>query len=79
MFGQLAKNRDNIKFFFFIFEESLFKFFFNVTSNIFYSTESILERRTLTAIKQLSLKEPAARVFSCKICEIFKNTYFEGH
>ena len=79
MFGQLAKNRDNIKFFFFIFEESLFKFFFNVTSNIFYSTESILERRTLTAIKQLSLKEPTARVFSCKICEIFKSTYFEGH
>ena len=79
MFGQLAKNRDNIKFFFFIFEESLFKFFSNVTSNIFYSTESILERRTLTAIKQLSLKEPGARVFSCKICEIFKNTYFEGH
>ena len=38
-----------------------------------------MERRTLTAIKQLSLKEPAARVFSCKIWEIFKNTYFEGH
>ena len=65
---------------FFLFLRNLcLNFFFNVTNNIFYSTESILERRTKTAIKQLSLKEPAARVYSCKICEIFKNTYFEGH
>ena len=25
------------------------------------------------------MKETPALVFSCEYCEIFKNTYFEGH
>ena len=28
---------------------------------------------------QLFKKETPTQVFSCKICEIFKNTYFEEH
>ena len=28
---------------------------------------------------QISQKEAPTQVFSCEICEIFKNTYFEEH
>ena len=33
----------------------------------------------LTVYYKLYYKETATQVFSCKQCEIFKNTYFEGY
>ena len=39
---------------------------------------SFLQRSTSSSL-QLYQKETPTQVFSCEICEIFKNTYFEEH
>ena len=41
--------------------------------------ESLFNKVADRQSPELHLIETPARMFSCKICEFFKNTYFEEH
>ena len=54
------------------------------------ATRGVLWKKVFLKISQISLentcvevsfnwKDTPAQMFSCEICEVFKNTYFEGH